>query len=124
MNEEIYKKALELLYETRLNKLITGRTLVLTLNETIDTAKDVVKLVEEYNCDVLYEALYNGMTEESSYETISVHKTKQGARDAVAKLVKEEHENFQKRYGYDVCEMSYRFGLFQAWDVNEIKVQD
>ncbi len=71
---------------------------------------------------VIYEALYNEMIYESSYETISVHKTKQGARDALAKKVKKEHEDYNRTYDYDVNEMPGLFGRFEAWCINETKL--
>ncbi len=71
---------------------------------------------------VIYEALYNHMIHESSYETISIHKTEQGARNALAKKIKEEHEDYNKMYRYDVNEMVACFGRFEAWCINETKL--
>jgi len=61
---------------------------------------------------------------ESSDETISIHKTKQGARNALAKFVRKEYESYKKRYGYDVNEMPYIFGEFEEWRVNETELLD
>lgn len=73
---------------------------------------------------ILYEALYNYMTEESGYVTLSVHKTKQGARNAVAKVVREEREKHNKLYKYDREEMPYIYGEFEGWMIKEIEVQE
>ncbi len=71
---------------------------------------------------IIYEALYNHMVYESSAETVSIHKTKQGARNALAKKVRQEHENYNKLFDYDVNVMDSRFGIFEAWGVNETKL--
>jgi len=73
---------------------------------------------------VVYQALFNYMTEESSYVTLSLHKTKQGARDAVAKELRKEHEEHAKLYNYNVEEMAYRYGAFEDWRVDKIEVME
>ena len=73
---------------------------------------------------IIYKALYNHMIYESSAETVSIHKTKQGARNALAKRVKKEHENHNKMLDYDVDEMGSRFGIFEAWLVGEAELLD
>jgi len=92
---------------------------------------ELYKLMEEYaeqHCEekkiILYRALYNYMTEESGFITLSVHKTKQGARDAVARELRKEREKHNALYDYNVNEMAYRYGLFQAWLVDETEVQE
>lgn len=72
----------------------------------------------------IWEALYNGMTFESSYATLSLHKTEQGARDAVAKYVRKKRKDHDSLYDYDVKKMSYRFGEFEAWGVRGVEVLD
>ncbi len=71
---------------------------------------------------IIYEALYNYMTEESSYMTLSLHKTKQGARNAVAKKVRKQHKEHNELYKYDVEEMPYRFGAFEDWAIEKSEV--
>jgi len=92
---------------------------------------ELYKIMEEYaeqHCEekkiILYRALYNYMTEESGFITLSVHKTKQGARDAVARELRKEREKHNALYDYNVNEMAYRYGLFQAWLVDETEVQE
>lgn len=72
----------------------------------------------------IYLALYNDMIEESSYATISAHKTKQGARNALAKHVREQKKEHDEDFQYVVKEMRYRFGLFERWYVKEIELLD
>jgi len=87
----------------------------------------LISFAEQY-CEekkiILYRALYNYMTEESGFITLSVHKTKQGARDAVARELRKEREKHNALYDYNVNEMAYRYGLFQAWLVDETEVQE
>lgn len=71
---------------------------------------------------ILYAALYNYMIYEAGYSTLSIHKTRQGARDSVAKELRKEHENHNKIYDYNVDEMGSPFGTFEAWDVQKIEV--
>jgi len=89
--------------------------------------QEVAHFAEQY-CEekkiILYRALYNYMTEESGFITLSVHKTKQGARDAVARELRKEREKHNALYDYNVNEMAYRYGLFQAWLVDETEVQE
>lgn len=72
----------------------------------------------------LYQALYNSMTYEGGFVTLSTHKTKQGARNALAKELRKEREKHNKMYDYDTEEMAYRYGEFEAWQVKEIEVQE
>ena len=72
---------------------------------------------------ILYQALYNSMIWESDFATISIHRTRQGARDALAKVVKFEHEKHNRIYNYDTKEMPYLYGFeFQAWSIQEIQL--
>lgn len=50
----------------------------------------------------IYEALYNPMIYESGDMTISIHKTKQGARNALAKYIwkeRKKHYSIYKSHG-------------------------
>lgn len=72
----------------------------------------------------IYQALYNPMTEESAFLTLSIHKTEQGARDALAKYIRELHEEHNSFYNYDVDDLPYKFGEFQACRVEKTQVLD
>jgi len=94
----------------------------------LDHIVPLLRAYAEQYCEekkiILYRALYNYMTEESGFITLSVHKTKQGARDAVARELRKEREKHNALYDYNVNEMAYRYGLFQAWLVDETEVQE
>lgn len=107
--------------------------------------EQVLGAMEEYakqfKTNKLYEFVYCGMTEESSYATISVHRTREGAEKAMNKHKEEErikHEKKIERYknswkeeGHDdetIKELlegsTGEFGRFEDWGINEIEVED
>ncbi len=69
------------------------------------------------------------MVEESSYATMSLHLSEQGAKDAMKKHMDEamvewikEDNRRREEFGDDYCLMSFSpFGTFQDWDVMEVK---
>ena len=69
----------------------------------------------------VFESLYNPMTEESSYETISVHKSRKGAERAIAEHKQKELTKWKKRYPTKEDE-PFDFGTFEDWKVNEVEV--
>ncbi len=64
----------------------------------------------------VYAALYCSCTEESAYETLSLHMTKEGAEKAV-----EEHKAKVKEFNERFMEV---WDAFQDWDVQEMEVQE
>jgi len=77
----------------------------------------------------IYEALYNGMIEESSYATLSIHKTIRGAEMAIefhkAERFKEhekDEERRKKEYGDDY--EPHKFAQWERWDINETELLD
>ena len=68
-----------------------------------------------------YEALYNPMTWESSYGTLSVHLSKEGAEKAIAFHKMEKIKEWQRMYP-EKEEQPYEFGQFEDWAVREIRV--
>lgn len=112
--------------------------------EFILSKKDILPAMEEYadqfKTNRLFEFVYCGMTEESSYATISVHRTREGAEKAMEKHKAEEKIKYDKqmqRYieswkkeGNDeetikvFSESIGEFGRFQDWGINEIEVVD
>jgi len=88
--------------------------------------------------DRLYEFVYCCMTEESSYATMSVHRTRKGAETAMKKhkeQAKIEHEAKMKLYveswkeeGNDektikiLSDSIPAFGRFEDWGINETEV--
>lgn len=106
--------------------------------------EQVLGAMEEYakqfKTKKLFEFVYNSMTEESSYATISVHRTREGAETAMSKHKEQEriaYEKKMKRYvdnwkeeGHDdetikvLSESIGEFGRFKDWGINEIKVEE
>ena len=70
----------------------------------------------------VYEALYNPMTWESGYVTISVHLSKECAEKAIAFHKMEKIKEWQKLYPEKEDE-PYTFGDFEDWSIREIIVQ-
>lgn len=71
----------------------------------------------------IYQALYNPMTEESSYRTLSLHLSRRGAQKAIDEHKAKERDKWSSMYGEDSdFEEPYPFGTFKDWDVQEIEV--
>lgn len=72
--------------------------------------------------DIVYAFMYCGMIYESSYATISLHRTRKGAEMAMefhkAELKKEWDDMYKDE------EPPYEFGHFEAWAVEEVKIYD
>jgi hypothetical protein len=69
----------------------------------------------------VFEALYNPMVEESSYETLSVHETKEGAQKVIDEHKKNQFKKWKRLYPTKDDE-PFDFGTFEDWDIREIKV--
>ena len=69
----------------------------------------------------IYEALYNPMTEESAYTTLSLHLTKDGAERAIEDHKNKELEKWQRYHPSKELE-PHRFGQYQDWLVDEVDV--
>ncbi len=95
----------------------------------------------------VYTALYNWMTYESSAETLSIHKTKEGAENAVAEHKandrKEHEEQHTKEYSEEEIALKKKCGFtdkqiendrilelkdypksWQWWGVGELELKD
>jgi hypothetical protein len=70
---------------------------------------------------IAYEALYNPMTWESGYTTLSVHLSKEGAEKAIAFHKMEQMKKWEKMYEDE--EEPYKFGEFEDWCVQEIEIK-
>lgn len=73
---------------------------------------------------IIYEALHNPMTEESSPYTISIHKTKEGAERAIndsKDKVKSDHERL---YADDPDDEPFSWDTFHWWGIKETKLLD
>jgi len=78
----------------------------------------------------VYGAMYNSMTEESSYGIISLHETKEGAEKALEIHKQKEYEKWEKhdkwvqeeyKEHYEVWEQT-EFVAFRDWLVEEFDV--
>ena len=93
----------------------------------------------QFKSNTLFEFVYCGMTEESSYATISLHRTREGAEKAMNEHKQKErlqHDKFIERYkknlkkqGVEENDMgmyleSFEFGKFKDWGVQEVEILD
>lgn len=69
----------------------------------------------------VWEALYNPMTWESGYCTLSVHLSKEGAEKAIAFHKMEKIQEWEKLYPNE-DDKPYKFGEFEDWAVREVRV--
>jgi len=69
----------------------------------------------------VYEALYNPMTWESSYGTLSIHLSKEGAEKAIAFHKMEKIKEWEGLYPAE-DDKPYKFGDFEDWAVREVQV--
>lgn len=79
------------------------------------------KAKQIYDRIVIFEALYNPMTEESAYTTLSLHKTRDGAEDAIAEHKRKKKEDWKKVYPTKEDE-PFEFGTFEDWTTGETDV--
>lgn len=75
---------------------------------------------------IIYEFLYNSSTEESSYATISLHRTKEGAEEAMKKHKAKEKRKWSKLYKNEpeFINGTLKFGQYQDWAIGEQKLLD
>jgi len=70
----------------------------------------------------IYAFLYNSSTEESSYATMSLHRSKEGAEKAMNEHKETEYKKWK------AMEKKYKgasfFGMWQDWAVEEMEVLD
>ncbi len=110
-------------------------------NDITNLLSGKLKMETEEQPLKLYEFLYNGMTEESSYATISLHRTREGAEKALIEHKEKErleYEEYKKRLieGWrqdadfkeedipDLMGTLCEFDRFKDWTVNEVDVLD
>ena len=82
-------------------------------------------LEQEY----VWEALYCDCIYESSFATISVHKTEKGAKKSIkeheANVKKEHAEMYSVAKGYDKHPLEgFKYNDFKEWDINKIKLEN
>jgi len=77
----------------------------------------------------VYQALYCPCIHESSYGTISLHKSYEGARRAVIADKLRERKRWHKHRKWEIekghsPEMWHTLFIHQDWDIEEIKILD
>ena len=70
----------------------------------------------------VYEALYNDCIHESSFATISIHKTKEGAEKAIHEHKMEKIKEHQEIYKDVIPE--FNEGNMQQWSIIETELKD
>lgn len=101
------------------------------MNLTIEELKDlntriqeILKLknqsvTNEQSSDCLYGFLYNSCIHDSSYATISIHYSKEGAEKSMQEHKQKEWEEFNEMYvEYD----DLKFGEHEDWRVEPVEV--
>ena len=74
---------------------------------------------------ILYQFLYCPCIHESAWGTISLHRTKEGAKKAMYRHKKKERKEFDDMYnGKEKEYLGIKFGIHEDWCVDEIEVLD
>jgi hypothetical protein len=73
---------------------------------------------------ILYAFLYCFDTEESGYETLSIHRTREGAERAMEFHKAEKLKEWKEIFSIDGKEPPFKFGKYEDWKINEIEIQD
>jgi len=66
-------------------------------------------------------AKYNPMTEESGFETLSVHESFDGATKVIEDHKQKQQDEWRRMYATE-DEEPYPFGTFELWSVEQIEV--
>lgn len=76
---------------------------------------------------VVYKFLYCSCIYESSFATVSIHKSKKGAYKAMRKFILDEYTSWYDnriKYGKFKCLGISKFGESQAWYVEQQKLEE
>lgn len=73
--------------------------------------------------ETVYAFMYCGCIYESSFATVSLHRTKEGAEKAMEAHKAEKKEWHDKMYA-DEDEEDFQFGEFEDWIVEPIEILD
>lgn len=96
-----YTRSLEQIYENEIEEI------------WIDNIKN--------KANVVYEFTYNGCVHESSWATMSLHYTKEGAEKAMSDHKQKKLDEFNKMYGHQNV-FYFKFGEHEDWCVNPIEI--
>lgn len=87
--------------------------------ELEETAKPQLNIADVSGC--LYAFLYNSCIHESSWATVSLHYSKEGAEKAMREHKQKELDEFNEMYAND-NEFEIKFGEHEGWCVKTIEV--
>lgn len=71
----------------------------------------------------IYGFLYNSCIYESAMETISLHRTKKGAYEAMNKFITKGYNEWRED-GINFGKQEYKFGSHSAWRIETIELKD
>ena len=97
--------------------------IVKNINEDATNAGEVSDMILELfvNNNTVYEFLYNNCIHESSWATMSLHYTKEGAEKAMSDHKQKKLDEFNKMYGHQNV-FYFKFGEHEDWCVNPIEI--
>ena len=73
----------------------------------------------------IYEFLYSPCIHEDVYETVSLHRTLKGAKNALKKHKAKELQEYNRLFkGKEIECSGMKFGQHEGWDVAEVELQD
>jgi len=72
----------------------------------------------------IYEALYCGCIYESSYATLSLHRTREGAEKAIAFSKMAAKKEFDELYQDDEPPKGWDWTTGKEWDIAETELKD
>lgn len=75
---------------------------------------------------IIYEFLYCSSIYESTYASVSLHRTKEGAEKAMKKHKAKERKKWNKLYKNEpeFIKETLKFGQYQDWTIGEQKLLD
>lgn len=79
-------------------------------------------VLEKNKFDCLYAFLYNSCIYESSWATISLHYSKEGAEKAMQEHEQKALDEFNEIYNDDGYDFGFKFGEHEDWRVEEINI--
>ena len=97
--------------------------IVKNINEDTTNVGEVSNMILELltNNNMVYEFLYNDCIHESSYATISLHYSKEGAEKAMNDHKQKKLDEFNEMYEL-INDFDFKFGEHEGWRVNLIEI--
>jgi arginine utilization protein RocB len=87
------------------------------------SASDILNYIKQNT--TLYAFLYNPMIHESSSQTVSIHRTREGAEKAMEEQMTEEKKRYKEWYENDKSyKLQFPFNWNKNWKIEEILIFD